>query len=145
MVEVLDETARFPHPERIERALAALLDESGLTERDVTVVLVDDAVIQRYNRNLRGVDAPTDVLSFPTHEPDDVKMPRVSHLGDIMIGLETAARQAETAGTGLLDEVLTLAAHGLTHLRGFDHPTEEAWQIFRTAQARILALDQNAG
>ena len=140
MVEVLDETNRFQHVEALERATEALLAELELADRDLTIVLQDDESIRNLNREHRGVDSPTDVLSYPTSEPDDVDFPGVSHLGDIIISIETAARQAREHDHDILSEVLVLTAHGLTHLRGFDHSTEEEWSIFRATQQRILTL-----
>lgn len=142
MIEILDETRRLPRADArvLEHALEALLAELGLADREVTVALLDDEAIRLRNRADRGVDAPTDVLSYPTFEPDDVGMPEVPHLGDILISLDTAARQGEERGHDLLEEVLVLAAHGLTHLRGLDHPTEDEWTPFTNAQKRILEL-----
>lgn len=140
MVEVLDETNRFPHVDTLRRAASRLLEELGLADREITLVLQDDAAIRSLNRDHRGVDSPTDVLSYPTAEPDDTNMPVVPHLGDIIISVETASRQAAEHGHDLLSETLVLTAHGITHLRGFDHSTEEEWNIFRATQQRILAL-----
>jgi probable rRNA maturation factor len=109
-----------------------------LHKRQLTVVLMDDAAIRRYNREHRGVDEATDVLAYPTAEPDDVAVPAVPHLGDIFISVETAARQAAEHGHDLASEVKVLAAHGLTHLLGYDHPTEEAWRVFHHHQQLIL-------
>jgi probable rRNA maturation factor len=102
------------------------------------VVLMDDATIRRFNLAHRGVDEATDVLAYPTAEPDEVAVPRVPHLGDIFISLETAARQALGHGHELASEVKVLAAHGLTHLLGYDHATEEAWRVFHHHQQLIL-------
>ena len=140
MVEVLDETNRFPHVNTLRDATQSLLEELGLAERELTVVLQDDETIRQLNRDHRGIDSPTDVLSYPTAEPDDDGIPIVPHLGDIIISVDTAARQASEHGHDLLGEVLVLTAHGLTHLRGFDHSTEEEWNIFRVTQQRILGL-----
>lgn len=139
MVEILDETGRFPAPERLRGALQSLLAEAGLADREVTVVLVDDAAMAERNRVDRGVDGPTDVLSYPTAEPDDVGMPFVPHLGDVLIDLDAAERQAPDHGHDRVAEALVLAAHGLTHLRGFDHPDDASWGPFRTAQRAVLA------
>ncbi len=126
------------------RALTALMIDLGLSRREVTVVFVDDAKITELNRAHRGVDAPTDVLSYPTSEPDDITegfvMPEIPHLGDIVISVETAQRQAAEHAHSLVQEVKTLAAHAVTHLLGYDHPTEEAWERFKSNQARILTL-----
>ncbi|MEM6429069.1 MAG: rRNA maturation RNase YbeY [Deinococcota bacterium] len=116
------------------------MNDLGLEGRELTLVFVDDAMVQTLNRDHRQVDAPTDVLSYPTSEPEDVSMPTISHLGDIIISVDTAAAQAQTAGHSLSTELLILAAHGLTHLLGYDHPTEDEWHIFRNHQKRILDL-----
>lgn len=139
-VEILDETHRYRALDRLEQALQALLTELALDDREVTLVLVDDAVMAERNARDRGVDGATDVLSYPTFEPDDLGFPQVPHLGDIFIGLDTAARQAAERGHDLEQEVLVLAAHGLTHLRGFDHTDEVRWRPFRAAEGRILEL-----
>lgn len=141
MVEILDETARFQAPERLRSAVQRLLDDDGLGEQSCTVVLIDDATMTERNRLDRGIDGPTDVLSYPTHEPDDIGFPTVAHLGDILIDLDQAARQAPEHGHDPIDEVLVLAAHGLTHLRGFDHTDDAAWVPFLEAQAAILNED----
>ncbi|MEX2542620.1 MAG: rRNA maturation RNase YbeY [Trueperaceae bacterium] len=140
MVESLDETNRFPHVEVLDRTMNALLAELQLDDREVTLVLVDDDSMRRQNHEHRGEDAPTDVLSYPTGEPDDSDIPTVAHLGDIFISVDTAQRQAAEHGHDLLTETLILAAHGLTHLLGYDHQTEDSWDIFRETQQRILAL-----
>ncbi len=112
--------------------------------REVTVVLCDDETVRSLNREHRGVDAPTDVLSYPTHEPDDVGVPEVPHLGDIFISLETASKQAEARGHAFENEVALLAAHGLLHLLGLDHETEDAWDVFENAQNRMMKLYEAA-
>lgn len=117
---------------RLARALATVMRERGLRSR-ITVVLVDDARIRALKREHWGEDEPTDVLSFPQWEPGDRVRP--AHLGDIVISLETAARQAPEHAHALDDEVATLAGHGLAHLLGHDHPTDAAWAAFRELEA----------
>lgn len=138
MVEILDETARFPAPERLRVAVQRLLDAAGLGGRDVTIVLIDDAAMADRNLADRGVVGPTDVLSYPTFEPDDVGVPQVAHLGDVLVDLDQAERQAPEHGLDPVEEVLVLAAHGLTHLRGFDHVDEAGWAPFHEAQRAVL-------
>lgn len=142
MLELLNETPQPLPLERTEETLEAYLQDLGIT-RIVTLILVSDATIHRLNFEDRGVDAPTDVLSYRLDEVEDASMtlpPEVEQLGDVFISLDTAARQAKEKGHDLETEVLTLAAHGITHLRGFDHPTEAAWQTFHQAQNRVLEL-----
>jgi probable rRNA maturation factor len=141
-VELIDETGRFRSPDVVLAALAALGTELGAEARSVTVVLVDDDTIAARNVADRGVAGPTDVLAYPLHEPGDAGMPSVPHLGDALISLDTAERQARDHGHDLQTEVLVLAAHALQHLLGFDHPDAAGWAPFLAAQARVVALAQ---
>ena len=139
MVEVLDETKQWPSPSALEQIFESFLSQLSLS-KDLTVILCDDTFIKERNLEDRGLNEATDVLSYPMMEPQDVNMPEVGHLGDIFISVDTARRQAKEHNHSLTEEILTLAAHGLMHLRGFDHPTEEAWQDFHEAQKQILEL-----
>ncbi|MCX7783706.1 MAG: rRNA maturation RNase YbeY [Meiothermus sp.] len=138
----VDLVAHTPVPRglgpQVRKALQSLLAELGHGDKFLTVILTDDPAIRALKRQHWGEDAPTDVLSFPTYEPGDPFMP--SHLGDIVISLDTARRQATELGHSLVDEVKVLAAHSLWHLLGHDHPTEVEWEGFRQVQARILEL-----
>ena len=140
MTEILGETPPYPSRSALLGALDALKAELGVADKQLTLVLTGDAEIHDLNREHLGGDAATDVLSFPLAEPFDEGFPVVPHLGDVVISLDTAQRQADAAGHTLEAEVATLAAHGLTHLLGFDHATEAEWAVFRANQTRILAL-----
>ena len=121
----------------LERAArAALTHESESEDSDLSIVLADNAQLQELNLNYLGIDAPTDVLSFPASETDPETGAR--YLGDILISVPRAQSQAEAAGHPLESEVQLLVVHGVLHLLGYDHaePEEKArmWQ----AQAEIL-------
>lgn len=116
---------------------AALFLLSQEEERDgppapleLSLVLCDDAHIQELNREWRGVDAPTDVLSFELEDDEEVEggaspeLP-VNVLGDVVISLDTARRQAGERGYSLADECRVLLVHGVLHLLGFDHEESE--------------------
>ncbi|MDD9932272.1 MAG: rRNA maturation RNase YbeY [Myxococcales bacterium] len=105
---------------RAERMLRAL----QLSAAELSVLLCDDAVIQELNRDYRGKDRPTDVLAFAMGEGVAVASPE-QVLGDVVISIPTATRQAEQRGHEPLDEITLLLAHGLLHLLGFDHATRE--------------------
>jgi probable rRNA maturation factor len=139
VLEIIDETQQFRQRPTLEAVLSSYLDELGI-DQTVTVILCDDVQMRELNFEHRGIDDTTDVLSYPMMEPDDANMPWVEQLGDVFISVDTAQRQADQHGLTLLEEVLRLAAHGITHLRGFDHPTEDAWQTFHNAQNTVLAL-----
>jgi probable rRNA maturation factor len=102
----------------------------GLTGQ-VEVLLADDPTLRRLNKSFRGKNKPTDVLSFPT--PDEIVE---THAGDLAISLETAARQAATYGHSLRDEVRILLLHGLLHLSGLDHETDNGQMAAREATLR---------
>ena len=88
----------------------------GKHESSATIAFVSDKRIRELNRQFRGVDKATDVLSFPEDDPDS--------LGDVAISLETAARQAKDNSLSLDNEIAQLILHGLLHLSGYDHETD---------------------
>jgi len=99
-------------------------------EGEVHVLLAGDTTLRRLNRQFRGKNKPTDVLSFPAGEqPGDVA-------GDLAISLDTAARQAARFKHSLRDEVRVLMLHGTLHLAGFDHETDTGEMAAREAQLR---------
>ncbi len=94
----------------------------GTAHGSVTVVLVSDRRMRAINRRWRGVDAPTDVLSFPAGEPLPGARGRAErHLGDLVIASGKASSQARAAGHSVSAELRVLALHGLLHLLGYDH------------------------
>ena len=94
-----------------------MLDAIGSSDTSVTIAFVSDSKIQSLNQQFRGINKPTDVLSFP----NDFEM---GELGDIAISLETAARQARENRLTLDEEIAQLILHGLLHLSGYDHETD---------------------
>lgn len=98
---------------------------------EVDVLLTSDAEIKRLNRIFRGKNKPTDVLSFPA--PQEIAG---QHAGDLAISLDTAARQAESFGHSLADEVRILLLHGLLHLAGMDHEMDSGEMAAREAELR---------
>lgn len=122
-----------------ERMLAAM----RLNERELSILLCDDPTIHELNRDYRDKDSPTDVLAFtmlegmfgPELESNGV-------LGDVVISIETATRQAAEQQRSVEDEVAMLLAHGILHLLGLDHPTraEERRMTARTDLLRAAAI-----
>lgn len=130
--------SEFPFPQHLlERAAnAALVHESEPLESDLSIVLTDDARLQQLNRDYLGIDAPTDVLSFPASETDPETGSR--YVGDILISMPRAQAQAESAGHALESEVQLLVVHGVLHLLGHDHAEAEEKARMWKAQAEIL-------
>jgi probable rRNA maturation factor len=98
---------------RAEAMLAAI----GKSSSSVTIAFVSDEKIRELNKQFRAIDKATDVLSFPSDEPDQ--------LGDIAISIQTAVRQARENGLTLNGEIAQLILHGLLHLSGYDHETDD--------------------
>ena len=104
---------------------------------EVEVLLTSDAELKRLNRSFRGKNKATDVLSFPAFVPEGFPagfLPDTA--GDLAISLETASRQAASFGHSLEDEVRILLLHGLLHLSGLDHETDNGEMAAREAQLR---------
>lgn len=119
----------------IERAAQASLTNQS-TNGDLTVVLSDDARLQKLNHDYLGVDAPTDVLSFPASETDPETGAR--YLGDIIISIPRAEAQAKSGSHPLEAEVQLLVVHGVLHLLGFDHAEAKEKAKMWKVQAEIL-------
>jgi probable rRNA maturation factor len=137
----IESDGTFPR-EPLERAVvAALAHQSESPESELTIVLTDDTRVQELNRDYLGIDAPTDVLSFPASETDGSEInPETGarYMGDILISLPYAARSAGKTGHPLEAEVQLLAVHGVLHLLGHDHAEADEKARVWKAQAEIL-------
>jgi probable rRNA maturation factor len=118
---------------RVLRGAARALRVEG----EVALLLAGDRTVRRLNARYRGKDKPTDVLSFPGPGGE-------AGLGDIVISVETAQRQARTAGHGLGRELDVLALHGFLHVLGYDHETDDGTmdRLERRLRSRLLARER---
>ena len=127
----------------VHRAIetAAAMVEADTGDAELAVMLTDDAGIRTLNKNWRGQDKPTNVLSFPAlpppagREPDDA--PRM--LGDIAIAYETVRREADDEGKPFGHHLSHLAIHGFLHLVGYDHEKDDQAEDMETLEREILA------
>jgi probable rRNA maturation factor len=127
----------------IDRAIATAAEivNADLGEAELAVMLTDDSGIRTLNSNWRGIDKPTNVLSFPALPPtgaggpDDA--PRM--LGDIAIAYETTRREADDEQKPFDHHLSHLAVHGFLHLIGYDHETDNDAEAMETLEAEILA------
>lgn len=131
-----------PHPDflsidLLERAaLTTLEHQSADMHVDLSIVLTDDDQLHELNLDYLGIDAPTDVLSFPASEADPETGAR--YIGDILISVSRAAQQAKSAGHDVEGEVQLLVVHGVLHLLGHDHAALEDKARMWAAQTEIL-------
>ncbi|MGI9592717.1 MAG: rRNA maturation RNase YbeY [Myxococcota bacterium] len=124
---------------RASRVLRAL----GHARSELSVALVDDARMRELNAGYRGRDRPTDVLSFSLVEGEGAEH-RGRLLGDVVIGVETAVRQARRRRGGLDAEVARLLIHGTLHLLGHDHQRDDQARVMRAEERRLWRVLQDA-
>jgi rRNA maturation RNase YbeY len=125
MIEVVNRQRRITIDEERWRQLAERsLKKIGVEDKGATVAFVSDRAMRELNRRWRGKRGTTDVLSFPV-EQEVWEQVEGKTLGDVVISVEQAARQAEENGLTLDEEIAQLILHGLLHLCGYDHERDE--------------------
>ena len=136
---------RAPRSTRLRsRSVRALADRMlralSIETTELSVLLTDDAAIRALNRDFRRQDTTTDVLAFPLEEPQRGRRsaPDMRLLGDIVISIDTARRQARELGHSLHQEITWLLAHGLLHLLGYDHETTSDRRRMDEMTARLV-------
>lgn len=141
-----------PYRRAMEQAAARAAALEGLEAFEVQIVLADNAFIHQLNREYRGVDAPTDVLSFPANdlvqsladelldgfEPEMSEDGEAIFLGDIYISVDRAQEQAAEYGNTVEEELCFLTVHGMLHLMGYDHMEPEEEKVMRQKQREAL-------
>src|SRR5688572_20450201 len=127
---------RRVQPGRVRRVLRAAARDLGVSG-ELAVVLAGDRTLRSLNARYRGKDKPTDVLSFPGPGGD-------AGLGDVVISLDTAARNARAFGRTFPQEVDVLALHGFLHVLGYDHETDDGTMDRLERRLRRKLLDDRA-
>lgn len=124
-IEVLSRQRLYAIDRQAAAKLAGeVLDRIGRADAALTITFIRDAAMRKLNRDYRGKDKPTDVLSFAYHESDEGFAETDSHIGDVVISVETAARYADEFGLTFDREIEHLIIHGTLHLAGYDHETD---------------------
>lgn len=121
------------------------LQGSPIQAYELALKLTTDSDMAQFNQTFRQLDQPTDVLAFAALETDfplteELLATEPLYLGDIIISLDTAERQAQAAGHSLLWEVVWLASHGFLHLLGWDHPDDDSLQTMLDQQTKLLEM-----
>ena len=129
----------FPYEEIIEKVVNKAFEVEGVKKASCSIIIVDNTFIHKLNKEYRGIDRVTDVISFALEDdksmviPDDIRL-----LGDIYICLDKAKEQAKEYGHSLERELCFLAVHGIYHLLGYDHENEEEAKIMFKKQEEVL-------
>lgn len=164
MISIQDQQTRLPYLARsLRRRIHKLLRALSFEHVEISTVLCDDPAIRELNLTWRGIDRPTDVLSFPLeefasplplevslasdvskeNEGEDEALDGLSlALGDIVISTDTCVVQAKEQGHSPLDEATRLWVHGLLHLCGYDHESPEDAAVMRKKEEEILQIFQ---
>lgn len=139
-IEVIVQSARWkaqPRAVAVVRKAVQIAGKAASTPRgELAIVLTNDSAIRALNRDWRGLDAPTNVLSFPAKP-----LPRHARasLGDIIIAFETTAREAAGEGKRFQHHLAHLAVHGFLHLLGYDHESDREARTMERLEIEILA------
>lgn len=130
----------------VRKLAERMLRHLGLEASELSILLCDDASIRAINAEHREKDKPTDVLSFPQAEFARPEVPRKGHdlalLGDVVISLDTAERQAKGRRRPLEEEVRFLLAHGILHLYGYDHATPDEKKLMTKKTRQLVQVAQ---
>lgn len=144
-IEVIIRSTRWRRQPRagivVKKAIFAAAKAVSTPRAELAIVLGNDSAIQALNRDWRGQNAPTNVLSFPAPAPGKTRLknrPESPYIGDIVIAFETAAREAVAEGKPFNHHLAHLAVHGFLHLLGYDHETDREAQKMERLERQIL-------
>lgn len=132
-ISIIDPTNSQELATRLCRAIGSVLSSHGIEGGEVSVLLCSESEIRRLNREFRGIDSPTDVLTFTAGEP--LSPAGITPIGDIAICVDVAVKQAEERGIACEDELSYLAIHGALHLCGLNDETEDEFVAMQGAMA----------
>jgi probable rRNA maturation factor len=125
--------------ETVEKVLYSAMDKEGLKDTSFNLIIVDNEYIHNLNKEYRGIDRETDVITFALEDEDTLIIGDNERiLGDIYISIDRARSQAEEYGHSFLRELSFLAVHGFYHLLGYDHQTKEEEEVMFGKQEEVL-------
>lgn len=138
-IEIFNETNETINElETIEKLLNYAIEHEKLNNLEFNIIIVDNEKIHELNRDFRGIDRPTDVITFALEDNIDFPEMDIRVLGDIYISIDKAKGQALEYGHSFLRELSFLTIHGFLHLLGYDHMNEDEEKIMFSKQEEIL-------
>lgn len=138
MFEIINETGtKICDIDEVKKVLNKVVQKEHLEDALFNVILVDNTYIHRLNKEYRGIDRPTDVISFALEDEKEINSP-IRILGDIYISVDKIEEQRILYGHSYLREFAFLSVHGLLHLLGYDHMTKEEEKKMFAYQEEIL-------
>ena len=137
-ITVINETSDNIDKELLNKVASFALEYENVKKALVNIIIVDNDEIRKINKEYRGIDRETDVISFALEDDDTfIKLP-IRVLGDIYISIDKAKSQAEEYGHSLKREMSFLVVHGILHLLGYDHMNESDEKVMFDKQDKIL-------
>ena len=139
-INIYNETNdEFPYNDIIEKVVNKAFEIERVKNASCSIIIVDNSYIHKLNKEYRGIDRVTDVISFALEDDKNMVIPDGTRLlGDIYISLDKAKEQAEEYGHSLERELCFLAVHGIYHLLGYDHEKEEEAEVMFKKQEEVL-------
>jgi probable rRNA maturation factor len=143
-IDVLVDSDRWKEPAKARAAVRRAIGQAAATvpttRTELAIVLTDDSAIRQLNRLWRGIDAPTNVLSFPSKQTTRTRpgADEPPHLGDIVLAYETIAREASAEHKPFAHHVAHLAVHGFLHLLGYDHDQDADAETMEQTERKVL-------
>lgn len=138
MFEIINQVEEIKELETIKKLLDFTIEKEKLQDCVFNIIIVDNEYIHKLNKEYRGIDRPTDVISFALEDNKDFINYDFRILGDIYISIDKAREQAESYGHSFLRELSFLTIHGLLHLLGYDHMEKEDEIVMFKKQDDIL-------
>lgn len=139
--DIVTESELWAAEPRAEATVAAAISAAAAHSTrggEVSILLSDDSAVRDINRQFRGIDKPTNVLSFPAADTPATQGQLGSHLGDIVIAYETLRRECEDEDHQFLHHLAHLTVHGFLHLIGYDHETDAQADEMEALESRIM-------
>lgn len=129
----------FSYQDIIEKVINKAFEIERVKKASCSIIIVDNTFIHKLNKEYRGIDRVTDVISFALEDDESMFIPDGTRLlGDIYISLDKAKEQAKEYGHSVIRELCFLAVHGIYHLLGYDHESEEDAKIMFKKQEEVL-------
>lgn len=125
--------------EILEKYVKNVVQKLKIEQAIFNIILVDEEEIYKLNRDYRGIERKTDVITFALEDSNDFKNPEIRVLGDIYLCIPVAYEQAAVYGHSQIREVCFLATHGILHLLGYDHLNEDEEKVMFTLQEKLLS------
>lgn len=138
-IEIFNETnEKINELEIIEKLINYAIEHEKLNNLEFNIIIVDNEKIHEINRDFRGIDRPTDVITFALEDNEDFPEMDIRVLGDIYISIDKVKGQAIEYGHSFLRELSFLTIHGFLHLLGYDHMNEDEEKVMFSKQEEIL-------